>query len=315
MATNSEILAFMDHFGELAVAECNRRIANGEGFILPSVAMAQSALESDWGQAGIMKKANAFFGVKAGGSWTGKVYSASTWEVVEGEVHNITANFRAYDSPAESMADYYQITCSLSRYANAISYGADSSKWKTAKETVTALHAGGYATDSLYVQKIMNTINGRDLTSYDTLITGAGSSPVPQQSVNITKSTDITLGRGDWDSLKRWTINSFSLPTKNLTIKNSFEPVRTGEHVISGLPDYVDYINIDLNDDAYSGKPLRNGDKIVLYADSSYGINLFTTVDLNSYQDFNNLTDFTLTLYPYIPVNNNSVLAYFVKVE
>lgn len=178
MATNDEIIAFMNLFSDLAIAECNRRIAAGKGFILPSVAMAQSALESDWGQAGIMKKANAFFGVKAGGSWTGKVYSASTWEVVEGEVHNTVANFRAYDSPAESMADYYELTCSLTRYAEGVSYGTDRTKWKSARETITALWKGGYATDDLYVNKIMNTINGRDLTKYDKLITGEGEPPI-----------------------------------------------------------------------------------------------------------------------------------------
>ena len=177
MATNDEILAFMELFGELAVAECNNRIAAGKGFILPSVAMAQSALESDWGQAGIMKKANAFFGVKAGGSWTGAIYSASTWEVVNGEQYNTVANFRAYNSPAESMADYYEITCSLSRYADGVSYGTDRSKWKSAEETITALWKGGYASDELYVNKIMNTINGRDLTSYDLRITGEGTPP------------------------------------------------------------------------------------------------------------------------------------------
>lgn len=177
MATNSEILAFMELFGSLAVAECNKRIAAGKGFILPSVAMAQSALESDWGQAGIMKKANAFFGVKAGGSWTGKIYSASTWEVVNGEEYNTVANFRAYDSPADSMADYYELTCSLARYADGVSYGTDRSKWLTAEQTITALWKGGYATDDLYVNKIMNTIKGRDLTSYDLLITGEGEPP------------------------------------------------------------------------------------------------------------------------------------------
>ena len=172
MATNEQILAFIKQFGTLAVAECNRRIAQGKGFILPSVCMAQSALESDWGQAGLMKKANAFFGIKAGGSWTGKVYTADTWEVVEGAVHNITANFRAYNSPAESMADYYELTVGASRYAKAVSYGTDQSKWLTPLETVTALWEAGYATDSLYVQKVMNTLNGRKLYEWDKKIDG-----------------------------------------------------------------------------------------------------------------------------------------------
>lgn len=176
MATDAQVRAFIKQFGELAVAECNRRIAAGEPFILPSVCMAQSALESDWGQAGLMKKANAFFGVKAGGSWTGKIYVADTWEVAEnGERYNTVANFRAYDSPAASMADYYALTCGAARYSKALSYGLDKSKWLTPRETITALWAAGYATDDLYVNKIMNTLNGRNMSEWDNLIDGVST--------------------------------------------------------------------------------------------------------------------------------------------
>lgn len=180
MATNAEIESFIKLFGKLAVAECNRRIANGKPFILPSVCMAQSALETNWGTAGIMVRANAFFGVKAGGSWTGKVYTADTHEVVSGETVNITANFRAYDSPAKSLADYYELTTTASRYANALSYGKYKSAWLTPRETVTALWKGGYATDNLYVEKVMNTLNGRNLDQWDNKIdgvTGVGTTP------------------------------------------------------------------------------------------------------------------------------------------
>lgn len=178
MATNDEIKAFIQKFGKLAVAECNRRIAQGKPFILPSVCMAQSALETGWGTSGLMTKANAFFGVKAGGSWTGKVYVADTWEVVSGETVNITANFRAYDSPEEGLADYYELTTTASRYSKALSYGTDQSKWLTPRQTVTALWEGGYATDSLYVEKIMNTLNGRSLDEWDKKIDGvSGTSP------------------------------------------------------------------------------------------------------------------------------------------
>ena len=177
MATNAEITAFIQLLGRLAVNECNNRIAAGKGFVLPSVCIAQSALETGYGTAGIMTKANAFFGIKAGGSWTGAIYTADTWEVVNGEVHNITANFRAYGSLEESVTDYYDLIGNASRYANALSYGTDKTKWKTARECVTALWAAGYATDELYVQKIMNMIEPRNMTSYDRLITGEGTLP------------------------------------------------------------------------------------------------------------------------------------------
>ena len=173
-ATNEEIVSFINLLAPLAIAECNRRMANGQGFVVPSVCIAQSAHETGWGLSGIMTKANAFFGIKAGGSWTGKIYTADTWEVVEGEVHNITANFRAYDSLEDSVADYYNLIVNNSRYANGISY---KDNVLTARDTLTAIWAGGYATDENYVQEVMNLLNGRDLTQYDTQIGGtAGDS-------------------------------------------------------------------------------------------------------------------------------------------
>lgn len=174
-ASNAQIKSFIAEFSALAIAECNRRIAAGEGFVLPSVCLAQSALETGWGTAGLMTRANAYFGIKAGGSWTGKVYRADTWEVADGVAYNTVANFRAYDSKAESVADYYRMITSLSRYSKGICYGADKSKWLTPKECVTALWAGGYATDDNYVTKVMNTLNGRSLYDYDKLITGVAS--------------------------------------------------------------------------------------------------------------------------------------------
>lgn len=186
MASASQILEFIQLLGGLAVAEANRRIASGVGFVLPSVCIAQSAIETGWGTAGIMIKANAFFGIKAGGSWTGKVYRADTWEVADGTAYNTSANFRAYDSLAESVADYYNLIGNASRYANALSYDTDKSAWKTPRECITAIWSGGYATDTLYVEKIMSTINARDLVKYDALVTGEGTPALDSQSYIFT---------------------------------------------------------------------------------------------------------------------------------
>lgn len=311
MATNSEILAFMELFGSLAIAECNRRIAAGKGFILPSVAMAQSALESDWGQAGIMKKANAFFGVKAGGSWTGAIYSASTWEVVNGEQYNTVANFRAYNSPAESMADYYELTCSLSRYANGISYGSDPSKWLTAKETITALWKGGYATDELYVNKIMNTINGRDLTKYDALITGEGGGDIGGGVPSTPITTTYTIKKSDFiggtyayiPKEGKWVHSSYggtlSL-TKLLNIENS------ATYIVTNVPE-----NARVGIATVDGETqVTNGEGKILDEDW-IAINIY----FDSAESLNNAGDFTITLSTGGNTEILNVLAYFVKIE
>lgn len=186
MATNEEIVAFIKTLGTLAVAECNKRIANNLPFILPSVCIAQAAHETGWGQSGLMSKANAFFGIKAGGSWTGKVFVADTWEVAsDGTSYNTTANFRAYDSLADSVADYYSLLTGASRYSKALCYGTDASKWLTPKEVVTALWQGGYATDTLYVEKVMNFINPRKMYEWDSKITGVSDAIIPEDQLPL----------------------------------------------------------------------------------------------------------------------------------
>lgn len=175
MATETEITTFINTLGNLAVAESNRRIANGEKFVLPSVCIAQSAQETGWGDSGLMTKANAYFGIKAGGSWTGKVYTADTWEVAEGEAYNTTANFRAYDSLKDSVADYYSLIINNSRYSKGLSTYPDDIK--TAYDTIYEIWAGGYATDENYVQSVYSIITSRDLTQWDSKVDGVTFDP------------------------------------------------------------------------------------------------------------------------------------------
>lgn len=174
-ATNEQVIAFINLLGPLAVAECNRRAAAGTPFVVPSVCMAQSAHETGWGLAGIMTKANAFFGIKAGGSWTGKIYRADTWEVAEnGEAYNTVANFRAYDSLEESVADYYNLIVNNSRYVNGLSTWP--SPILSAYDTLYAIWSGGYATDTAYVEHVYGLLRGRDLEQWDKKIDPANAS-------------------------------------------------------------------------------------------------------------------------------------------
>lgn len=164
---------FINTLGNLAVAESNRRIASGSKYVLPSVCIGMSALETGYGSSDLMVKANAFFGIKAGGSWTGKSFSAETKEVYNGVEHNIVANFRAYDSLADSVADYYDLIINASRYANALStYPNDI---KTAEETLLAIWHGGYATDELYDTKVMPIIN--NVLEWDSKVDGKTFDP------------------------------------------------------------------------------------------------------------------------------------------
>lgn len=129
--------------------------------LFSSVVIAQAICESGWGQATIMMKANAIFGIKATSSWKGRVYNANTKECYNGVNYtNINACFRAYNSLEESIKDYFDLILGLSRYKNAINC-------RSPLECITAIKNGGYATSPTYINTIMSIINANNLTKYD----------------------------------------------------------------------------------------------------------------------------------------------------
>ena len=129
--------------------------------LFSSVVIAQAICESGWGQSKIMMKANAIFGIKATSSWKGKVYNANTQECYDGSTYtNITACFRAYNSLAESISDYFDLITKLERYRKA-------TVSETPLECITAIKNGGYATSPTYINTIMSIINSNNLTKYD----------------------------------------------------------------------------------------------------------------------------------------------------
>lgn len=161
MATTAQVNKFIKQLATLAQAERKKR----SKWVLPSVCIAQSALETGWGTAEIMVKANAYFGIKATSSWKGKVYNARTKECYDGvTLTDVTACFRAYDSLEDSVADYYDLICNNPRYAGAVNV-AD------AEKAITAIKNGGYATAPNYVDSVMSIITQYNLTQYDVVST------------------------------------------------------------------------------------------------------------------------------------------------
>lgn len=148
---------FIPTIAPLVVAE-NKKRGNP---LFSSVVIAQAICESGWGQSKIMMKANAIFGIKATSSWKGKVYNSNTQECYDGSTYtNITACFRAYNSLAESISDYFDLITKLERYRKA-------TVAETPLECITAIKNGGYATSPTYINTIMSIINTNDLTKYD----------------------------------------------------------------------------------------------------------------------------------------------------
>ena len=147
---------FINSIKNIVIEENRKR-----GFpLFASVVIAMGCLETGYGASQMMLKANAIFGIKAGGSWRGKVYSAKTNEVYNSKTVTISATFRAYDSLSESIRDYFNLICNSSRYRGAL----HQNNWV---ECIEAIKRGGYATDPSYVSKIKQIVVNYNLEQYD----------------------------------------------------------------------------------------------------------------------------------------------------
>jgi flagellar protein FlgJ len=142
----------------------------------PSVLLAQAALETGWGRS-IIKRADGtpsfnLFGIKAGSRWDGKRAGVKTLEYVQGVPVRKAASFRAYDSYAESFADYVRFLKENPRYAQALANADDSAAY------VRELQKAGYATDPRYANKIL-AIARRTESLYDAPVVAdvAGAAP------------------------------------------------------------------------------------------------------------------------------------------
>lgn len=125
----------------------------------PRVLLAQAALESGWGQhvmrQGDGRSSNNLFGIKADSRWDGDQVRAGTMEFRDGILRREQAAFRAYASPAQSMADYAEFIRNNPRYQDALG-SADAHRY------ATELQRAGYATDPAYAHKIMNIFNSEE---------------------------------------------------------------------------------------------------------------------------------------------------------
>jgi lysozyme len=127
--------------------------------ILASLTIAQAILETGWGKSSI---GNNIFGIKASPSWTGKTVTCKTGEYVNGKYVTVMAEFRDYDSIADSIIDHALLFVNnKSRYGNIIGC----TDYKTACQNV---QKDGYATSPTYAKTLISIIETNKLTQFDT---------------------------------------------------------------------------------------------------------------------------------------------------
>lgn len=124
--------------------------------ILPSVVIAQAALESQFGTSDLYSEAHNPFGVK--GTYQGQSVTFYTREVENGKSVRVLAQFRKYPSVAAAITDHNRLVHrKFVRRTNLLSY----------RTTTRLLQENGYATDPHYAAKLNRLIVKYHLGKYD----------------------------------------------------------------------------------------------------------------------------------------------------
>ncbi|MCJ8167964.1 flagellar assembly peptidoglycan hydrolase FlgJ [Atopomonas sediminilitoris] len=147
--------------------------AAGELGVEPRFLVAQAALETGWGKhmirTGEGKSSHNLFGIKTHNSWEGDSARVVTTEFVGNKRERQVANFRAYDSYADSFNDYVAFLKSNPRYQEALASADNGDVY--ARE----LQKAGYATDPQYARKISQI--ARQMQTYTHIAAATGSTP------------------------------------------------------------------------------------------------------------------------------------------
>ncbi|HUH40557.1 MAG TPA: flagellar assembly peptidoglycan hydrolase FlgJ [Castellaniella sp.] len=127
--------------------------ASAQSGVPAKLILSQAALESGWGQHEITRPdgrtSHNLFGIKATGNWKGDVVHVMTTEYEDGVAHKVSQPFRAYDSYAESFADYARLIGRSERYSEVLTA-------PTAEDAARRVQEAGYATDPSYADKLIS---------------------------------------------------------------------------------------------------------------------------------------------------------------
>lgn len=137
---------FISVIAPLAVAEKQNRAR----WILPSICIAQGALESGWNT-----EAKTLFGIK------GKGTNLKTVEYINGKYESVTVSFKAFPTIAAAVHGYYELLTTNPRYSGAV----NCTDYITAVQKIAA---APYATDPDYANKVISIIRNYNLTRFDT---------------------------------------------------------------------------------------------------------------------------------------------------
>jgi N-acetylmuramoyl-L-alanine amidase len=167
----SQSSAFIDMMKPYAIKEWRR------ARVLPSLTIAQGALESGWGK---YAPHNNYFGVKSHGSSNGQ--TVTTKEFINGQWITIQDSFRTYDTCEGSIQDHSDFLTQNGRYAKVLGE-------RDYKAACHAVHAAGYATDPNYATLLIQIIEGSKLYEIDKLAFAAETPIISDADLNAVTTT------------------------------------------------------------------------------------------------------------------------------
>ncbi len=156
--------------------------------LFPSVATAQTVLESGYCKTELAIKGNNVCGMKT--SLSGNTWPNSTWDgkskvnirtaeqKPNGSVYYIYADFRKYPCIEDSVADRCAYILGAKNGSKLRYEGI--TNCKNYREQITLIKNGGYATDVSYVNKICGIIERFGLDKYDHLVFSSTEPETPQ---------------------------------------------------------------------------------------------------------------------------------------
>ena len=146
--------------------------------ILASLTAAQAFIESNKGNSGLTQKANNLFGIK--GTYNGQSVKMWTTEYYNGVQTRILADFRAYPSWAESIADHSALFNRLKRYENLRGLTDYTLACKYVQQD-------GYATSPSYANTLLSCINKYSLYLWDAEVTGTSPGQTVVKNLPVLK--------------------------------------------------------------------------------------------------------------------------------
>lgn len=232
---------YIRKYRHLAISEMQR------SGIPASIKMAQAMLESNCGMSDLACQANNHFGIKCGGSWTGKSMHKKDDDYRDGEL--VASCFREFGSTEECFVAHSDfLTDPKKSYRYGFLFSLEPTDYKA---WAHGLKKAGYATEPAYADRLISLIEKYELYLLDDIDTGdviAFSGKKPTVNIRIKEVNGVKyIEVGSGENLK-------TISDKHKLSKSNLYKWNDEEYAIGELLDDDTRIFIESKKSSYKGK-------------------------------------------------------------